>query len=288
MLVYSVRSPNNDFRHGYQNKGELKGRAITTGEFQSWVASLDALIDRVESSFISRQTEMLDPLHDPIRMAKQIHTIADQLVRNHPGQSFEDQLNSASPELKTLNKAAAWLDESFSLLSIYFNPEAATFGRQRGCSLHGILKKLAAILRSEDTIRQGPKIILKGASFRNVFVYDSFKLIPFALLTNAIKYSMSGVVEVSLVERVASTEIIVQSTGPLIEDDEKALIFEKRYRGRHAARLTRDGRGVGLYLAAIIARAHDSEIRVMSKRIGELRGDVPLATNVFSIEVAHG
>lgn len=287
--VYGLRGPKNTTPLNVYTRDGLKGRAVTIKALNYWTASLQRLIQVTEDIFTARQTEMLDPLHDPMRIAKQINTIANRLVlQQSHGSTFEQQIDNTSYELKTLVKAADLLADSFDLLSIYFNPAAASYGRKTSVSLHGLLTKLVAIFRIDDggLTRSNQRIHLKGSCHRNAFVHESFKLVPFALLSNAVKYSVTGSIDVSIVDRQFSAEITVQSTGPYIEEDERLCIFEKRGRGKWARRLV-DGRGVGLYLASIIAKAHGFEIRVSSRKTGEIRDEIPLAINRFYFEVPY-
>lgn len=230
---------------------------------------------------------MLDPLHDPIRLSKQVNTIANRLVQIHSnGATFDQKISNASVELKTLVKASDLLSDSFDLLAIYFNPNAATFGRRGAISPHGLITKLIAIFRIDDggVTRSSAKIFMNGSCYRNIFVFESFKLIPFALLSNAVKYSLQGNIEVVVDDRRGHVEFAVTSVGPPIDDDEKNKIFQRRGRGRWAEKLV-DGRGVGLYLAEQIARAHGTTIAVTSTRTGVMLDGIPIARNTFTLQL---
>ena len=286
-VVFGMRGPTNPNAGNPRLKHVLKGRTLTTDAVDAWRSEIERLLDAIDAEFLKRQSEMLDPLHDPMRLANQVQSIAGRLLAEaSPGASYDEQVRRASRDLKSLVKAADLLSESFDLLSIYFNPEAAAFGRKHYLSLHGLLTKLVNVLadRSDPDGGSGPSIRLHGQSYRNVHVYESFKLVPFALISNAVKYSMRGGVSVELVERRLATEVVVQSIGPIIEQDELQKIFEKRYRGKWAKKVS-SGTGVGLYLANVVARANDIEIRVSSQPEGSFSEGVPLATNRFAFEV---
>lgn len=68
------------------------------------------------------------------------------------------------------------------------------------------------------------------------------------------------------------------------EESERDLTFSKRGRRKWAARLV-DGKGVGLYLADLIARAHGASITFTSNRTGGVMDGVPLARNTFTVNV---
>ena len=286
--IYGLRGEHNPTPLNRYTKEGLKGRSITKSEVDEWAESMRGLLCSIDQEFGARQAEMLDPLHDPIRLAKQVNTIANRLVQiQSRGSNFEQQIDNASIELKTLVKASDLLSDSFDLLSIYFNPNAATFGRRTAISPHGLITKLIAIFRIDDggITRSSARIFLNGSCYRNVFVHESFKLIPFALLSNAVKYSLQGNIEVVLDDRRQHVELSVSSIGPPIDDDEKEKIFQKKGRGRWAEKLI-DGRGVGLYLAQLIAKAHGTQISVASSRTGSSLDGCPLARNTFSLQLA--
>jgi len=284
ITIYAMRGPQNDTKYNKYTKEGLKGRTLRQLDLDCWLDALKRLHDAMEGDFKRRQAEMLDPLHDPIRLAKQISTIAYRLVRHSSGEggSLEQQILQAPSDLKSLAKSSDLLSDSFDLLSIYFNPEAATYGAKHPVNVHGLLTKLIAIFRidSGDESANRP-IFLNGECYRNAFVHDSFKLVPFALLTNAVKYGARGSIEVSVYDRGNGVEISFSSTGPLIEAGELDAIFEKRRRGKWATQMSSDGRGVGLFLAAIIAKAHGFKINVSSNSTGATSKGVPLAVNKF-------
>jgi signal transduction histidine kinase len=287
VLVYGVRGPKNTTQLNRYTSEGLKGRSVTSSDVEAWIGEFSGLLDRIDQEFASRQAEMLDPLHDPIRLSKQVNTIANRLVQMQSrGSSFEQQIDNAPIELKTLVKAADLLSDSFDLLTIYFNPHAATFGRRSAISLHGLITKLIAVFRIDDggITRYSARIFLNGSCYRHVFVHESFKLIPFALLSNAVKYSMQGNIDVVVDDRRTYVELSVTSVGPPVDDDEKEVIFQKKGRGRWADKVV-DGRGVGLYLAQLIARAHGTRISVNSVRTGSALDGVPLARNTFSLQL---
>lgn len=291
LTVYGMRGEANTTPLNLYNRAGLKGRSITRKAFAEWLSSIRALLQGFEQEFMQRQSEMLDPLHDPMRLAKQVLTISNRLVQaDAKGASYDAQVENASIELKTLVKAAGLLNDSFDLLAIYFNPAAATYGEVTSISIHGLLTKLTSIFRIDDNgvTKSVSKIYLSGECFRNVSVYESFKLIPFALLANAVKYSIEAPIRVRIEDLRPVIRVSVESTGPYIEECERELIFQRKGRGKWASELE-DGKGVGLYLAAVIAKAHGFKIDVSSTKNGKkVKADVPLAVNVFSFEIDPG
>lgn len=290
VTVFGVRGDLSKDAGNRNLKHALKGRTTTLADVRTWASSVQAMLDAIASDFLQRQSEMLEPLHDPMRLVRQIVQLSSSIALATTGTSdIEDALVRASPDMKSLVKAADFLNESFDMLTIYFNPEAASYPKKYSFSLYGMLKKIISMFTIADdtsaTARRSA-IYLSGSSFRTVFLRENFKLIPFALITNAIKYSHDGTVRVNIADtRSDVTEVAVESVGPAIEPDELPRLQEKKFRGKWAKRHS-SGSGVGLYLADAVGRANSVAIRASSTPTGRRAGDIPLAVNRFWFEVS--
>lgn len=285
ITVFGVRGELSKGAGSPHLKEALKGRTVTATEVQEWAASLQALLDKISSDFLRRQAEMLEPLHDPMRLVRQILQLSSSIATSATGApTVEEALLRASPDMKSLVKAADFLNESFDMLTIYFNPEAASFPKKYNFSLHGMLKKIVSMFTIADENPGNARrvsINFNGNSFRQVYLRENFKLIPFALITNGIKYSSDGSVRVTIRDvDTDSTEVAVESIGPAIEADELPRLYEKKFRGRWAKKHS-SGTGVGLYLADAVARANGISLRASSTPTGRKSGEIPLATNRF-------
>ena len=84
------------------------------------------------------------------------------------------------------------------------------------------------------------------------------------LLTNALKFTPAGG-QVTIQSRTAGTSAVLQvtDTGAGIPADELPHIFERFWRGRQAAQTS--GSGIGLAVAAELARAHGGQLTVASE-----------------------
>lgn len=83
------------------------------------------------------------------------------------------------------------------------------------------------------------------------------------LITNALNYTEAGQVVVTVqTGENGHVELLVSDTGIGIANDEKALIFERFYRGRHVAKSDIAGTGLGLGIVAEILSLHNGEIMV--------------------------
>ncbi|MAZ40948.1 hypothetical protein CL654_02430 [bacterium] len=100
------------------------------------------------------------------------------------------------------------------------------------------------------------------------------------LIDNAIKYSPKGTdIEVALKKRDHKVYLSVKDHGIGISKEAQEKLFQKYTRTESAEKLRKEGRGLGLYVARQIVRAHGGKIWVESKGEG--------AGSTFHLELAE-
>lgn len=268
-------------------KQACKGRSVTAQDFASWVARLKAISTSIKQAQDKRMAEALEPLHDAMRLARDVGQLADQLlIENTP--EGPDRFNVASPTHRALIKTSSLLVDTFDLLEIYLNPDAAAFGQTRSIEIYKLLDKLTKIAGLARSQEHRPLVRLIGNTRRAYDIYESFKLIPFVLIDNAQKYSrQGGSVTVQVAESGTSIEVSVNSEGALLSPEEQQSVFERGYRGAAALKAHPSGMGLGLYIAKTVARAHGFQIRVTSIPEGFEIGGIPQARNSFSFVIRN-
>ena len=84
------------------------------------------------------------------------------------------------------------------------------------------------------------------------------------LISNAIKYTIEGEVEVGLEEKGELIEVFVKDTGPGIGKEHLERLFDRFYRTDKARSRDKGGTGLGLSVVKGILNAHQSDIKVES------------------------
>ena len=83
-------------------------------------------------------------------------------------------------------------------------------------------------------------------------------------MDNALKFTPeNGKVVVEIFQKNAAIEIVIKDSGPGIQKENQALIFE-RYRQTKTGR-QKEGAGLGLAIVKKIIELHNSSIKVLSK-----------------------
>lgn len=85
------------------------------------------------------------------------------------------------------------------------------------------------------------------------------------LVTNAIRYTPSGSVTITLQADDSQAEIIVQDTGIGIDPNEHSQIFSPFYRARTAKESGIEGTGLGLAISRAIVQQHGGDLTVDSQ-----------------------
>ena len=93
---------------------------------------------------------------------------------------------------------------------------------------------------------------------------DRLKQLLLNLVENAIKYTPSGEVILSLIKQDGQVGLRVSDTGMGIPSEDLPHIFERFYRVDKARSREKGGTGLGLSIADWIAKAHGGFIKVES------------------------
>lgn len=133
-------------------------------------------------------------------------------------------------------------------------------------NIHEFLK---AVIPEFQPLAETKKIILSLHSPNpNLEVFgdkNRIKQVMTNLISNAIKYTEKGAVEIGVIEEGNSALIYVQDTGFGISEEDLPRIFERFYRVDKNRSREMGGTGLGLAIVKHILEAHDSKIFVESK-----------------------
>ncbi len=93
---------------------------------------------------------------------------------------------------------------------------------------------------------------------------DMWEQIVLNLLSNAFKFTFSGVIEVALRARGEMAELTVRDTGCGISESELPHLFDRFHRVEGAVGRTHEGSGIGLAVVQELAKLHGGAVRAES------------------------
>jgi light-regulated signal transduction histidine kinase (bacteriophytochrome) len=256
---------------------KFKSQKASIITINSWLLEVELKLSSINKVSNKIAKNKFDQFHEFAKWANEINYYSNRLIdksKNTQCHGFE----AATEDLKSLYKTSVMLLDSLDTSSIYFNPESASFGHKRPTDIYSLLHKISLVLGHSRSNKGRIKIQISGRVNNKHRVYESFKIIPLSLLQNALKYRKASDVEVLFDEVGNSLTMKIVSYGDLILEGELPKLFERGFRASSALKSKLEGNGLGLYVANIVAEAHEFDLSVQSEAIAG-RG---IAKNTFT------
>lgn len=237
---------------------ELLARVRSLLRLKHSIAERDR-IDRQRQDFVSRLTH---DLRTPL-------VAADRML----GLLQDGVLGEISPEiceaLKIMGRSNSNLLEMVNkLLDVYRYESGSKTINLRSIDLQELLDQVVqelkpiAISKNLELIANLEDIgMVKGDRLELLRVFNN-------LIGNALKFTESGSVHVSLKSDQSEAIIAIADTGAGVPLEEQPFLFQRFSQGNHQ----KHGSGLGLYLSHYIVNAHEGKILVKSPNLDSQKG----------------
>lgn len=174
-------------------------------------------------------------------------------------------------KIKNIEALSGIAVSRFEAYDISMNPETICFGTRRNRVIYQKFHKAKYMLTGY--LNKDVNIQLEGHSTFEFPVYQTFDVLPFILLENAVKYAIErSDVTVSFREEHNNLYISVISKGPFSPPDEIPKLLQSGVRGKNAQATKIHGQGLGLTLVKDICDAHAITLRIKSVFKESVRG----------------
>ena len=199
---------------------------------------------------------------------------------------IEDALAEATgpaerERLEMLRRNALRLQKLVNTLLDFSRIEAGRIhASYRATDLADLTGELASVFRSAIE-RAGLRLAVRCETPGEAVYVDRdwFEKIVFNLLSNALKFTLEGEIEIGTRDAGANVELWVRDTGVGIAGDQLAHIFERFGRVESSLARTHEGTGIGLALVRELAKLHGGSVEVSS---------VPGAGSTFTVTLPKG
>jgi signal transduction histidine kinase len=260
VLICGV-SPHRMLDAGYRTFFELAASQIVTAirnaralEEERTRAEALAEIDRAKTAFFSNVShEFRTPLTLMLGPTEDALGSADRALRG-------DDLDTVHRnELRLLKLVNALLDfsriEAGRMRALYAPTDIAARTAELASVFRSAVER-AGLRYRVDCAPIGEPIYLD---------VDMWEKIVLNLLSNALKFTFEGEIEVSLADRGREVALTVDDTGVGIPPDELPRLFERFHRVEGAEARTHEGSGIGLALVNDLVQLHGGRIEVISE-----------------------
>lgn len=284
LLVNGVYVPFANTSLSPAEKKRLRPNKVTMEEIGAYAASLLASMPAVQRELDQRALDAIGGLHDIKTAVNLVFRNAEAIIRDLQGVDDDQKIEGAPSPIKGLLKSVSLLRSRLDMASIVANPEAARYGQPRRHPVYRICHRFVRLFEQEAQLR-GVKIRMAGSSYNEPLLYDSFETIPLVLIDNAIKYSHQNsevVVRVDDQPKNGCT-VAVTSTGFLVPNSDRARIFTRGFRAAQARFAQSSGSGLGLFIAKLVADAHNVSLGYRAVPTADFSND---GDNVFYFSVS--
>lgn len=277
LIVSGVYLSNAQDSKKSNKKYKLKKASII--HIHRWILDVESKNKAINKISDKIARSKFDQFHEFAKWANEINFYSTRLIEK--AKINQDVgFNSASEDLKSLYKTSVMLSDSLDTSSIYFNPSSASFGNKRSTDIYSMAHKISLVLSHSRSNKNKVKISIQGRVKNKHRVYESFKIILLSFIQNAVKYRKSKNIEIFFEEEDHYLKMDVVSYGDFIPEDELKKLFDRGYRASSILLQKIEGNGLGLYVAKIVADAHNFELTAKS-----LLDDQDFAKNIFTVKM---
>jgi len=214
--------------------------------------------------FIQQQVgEYLKSMHDVKQFISTVIQNVNCMVTKYGKSTDEDNINAASHHEKAIFYSCRMMEAKIQTISYVNSVNKISIDDFSNTEIHRLISKIVKIYQSSFDDKN-IKIRISNSQFKVFTHFNAVSIIPHAIIDNALKYSPEGShFEISFDEDDGFIVMIFESIGPKILPVEKYQIFNPNFRGKHAAKITDEGIGFGLYAAQLVAEKLGGKIEVV-------------------------
>lgn len=232
------------------------------------ISELEEISNAIDEGIKGNIKDRFSLFHDVRSSYAVTFSNIESFILKAPGKSFIEKLQNCDQEIIDLYDSLDLVNSQLELIDVMVNPAAIVQGTKKAINLFKLSDKLrklyAAKAEKKDlTIYAFSKMQIPDKNF-----HDSIKLIPIILIENAIKYSEHGNEIHITFNYTDKIEMSVSSYGLIVPPEERIKIFEKHYRGANSEEYTKEGIGMGLFIAANILAKHNGTIKYIPEEKG--------------------
>jgi len=256
---------------------------VRRNEITSFFNKIDNIEIYLEKSINETTEKNFSMFHDFKTSMSIFYSCTQDIINNLQGDTFLEKLENSDKSYKDLYNSLDLITSQLGMVDVILNPNSIKFGSKKSINLYKLFDKIKALFSHLSTKKRDVNIKLSSEiRVDDCYCYESIEFIPLILLDNALKYSVSDSdIEIKFEQHYGVLKVIVKNIGPLVSDENKDKIFEKFFRDESGKRFTKEGMGMGLWIANKILEAHDCKLEYHKNQ----RDTGTIGLNIFEFEL---
>jgi len=184
------------------------------------------------------------------------------IISKLPGNTFLEKLDNSDKSYQDLYNSLELITSQLRMVDVIINPKSIVFGNKKTINIYQLFEKIKILFGHLSTKKRDINIkLISEGWIDDCNCYESIEFIPLILLDNALKYSVpNSDIEIKFEQNHRNLKVIVKNIGPFVNDANKDKIFEKFFRDEAGQAFSKEGIGMGLWIAQQILQAHNSKL----------------------------
>lgn len=272
------------------NKVIPQGRKDVRKEFivdKESVLIFSNKIQEIENHLTKRNNETMEKnfsmFHDFKTSMSIFFNCTQDIINKQPGTSFIDKLEKSDSSYKDLYNSLELITSQLRMVDVIINPKSIVFGNKKTINIYRLFEKIKILFGHLSTKKRDINIKLSSETYiSDCECYESIEFIPLILLDNALKYSVAETdIDIKFEQNNGVIKVIVKNIGPIVSDENKDKIFEKFVRDKSGETFSKEGMGMGLWIAQQILIAHNSKLHYHK----DPKGSKAIGLNIFEFDL---
>lgn len=250
-----------------EQQAAMEQAAVEIDEISVLIETFNRMIERLDHANSDRRDFISSISHDLRTPLTSISGFVGGMIDGTiPPERYDHYLEIVQSEAKRLSNLVSEMNDAVKLdtndLTYNFVPFAV------GNMINNVVSSLESLILPKQISVQTNISEISG--MKVIGDEEQLSRVLYNLVSNAIKFTPEeGVIAVMVQHPVGSRsiEVIVEDSGPGIDEQDLAHIFERFYKSDRS-RTGHQGSGLGLYIARSILTAHGQHISVGQSQMG--------------------
>ena len=256
---------------------------IAEKELDLFVSRIELIEENIKRQVLESTERNFSIFHDFKTSMSIFFNCTQDIISKLPGDTFEEKLEHGEKQHRDLYNSLELITSQLRMIDVILNPKSIEFGVKKRVNLYRLFEKIKILFSHLSDKKQAINVNIESESYvDDCLCYESIEFIPLILLDNALKYSVKDSnIEIKFEQNHRTLKVIVKNIGPLVSDENTEKIFSKFFRDESAQNFSKEGIGMGLWIAQQILKSHNSKLHYF-KDPKEKRA---IGLNIFEFDI---